>query len=49
LRPADPLLDQFVRTNLTPTEYVRWQAFVVNHLRPLFAQNGVGLYAMVGT
>jgi hypothetical protein len=46
---ADPLLDQFVRTNLTPTEYVRWQAFVVNHLRPLFAQNGVGLYAMVGT
>lgn len=46
---ADPLLADFVRTNLTAPEYERWQAFVSNHLRPLFAQNGVGLYAMVGT
>jgi hypothetical protein len=46
---ADPLLDQFIRTNLTPTEHERWEAFVANHLRPLFAQNGIGLYAMVGT
>lgn len=46
---ASPLLDSFVRSNLTPDEYGRWQSFVTNHLRPLFAQNGVGLYAMVGT
>lgn len=46
---AGPLLDESVRTNLTQAEYERWQAFMANHLRPLFAQNGVGLYAMVGT
>jgi 4-amino-4-deoxy-L-arabinose transferase-like glycosyltransferase len=46
---ADPLLDNFVHGNLTAHEYRRWQTFVAHHLRPLFARNGVGLYAVVGT